>query len=578
MADNTIAKAYVQIIPTTKGIKNTLSSKLGSSADGAGILAGKSFGKKMLGAISALGIGAAIGSVIKESLSEGAALEQSFGGLETIYGEAANAAKAYAAEAVKAGISANSYAEQAVSFGASLKQAFGGDVQKAAEAANTAIMDMTDNAAKMGTPIENIQNAYQGFAKQNYTMLDNLKLGYGGTKTEMERLLADAQKLSGVEYNIDNLGDVYDAIHVIQEDLGLTGVAAEEAKTTLQGSLGAMKASFQNVLGNMALGEDIAPSLDELANTVTTFITGNLIPMASNVISALPQALTTILIELAPTLIPAGLEMVTSLIGGLAEQTPSLMTAIVELIPMMVTQLIDNLPVLLKGALDLFMAIIQAIPIIVPKIIGALPQIINSILGAVGKMGPELFRTAGTALLEIVKAIPTILSSALSAIANVGLNLVKGLWNGISNAVGWVLDKISGFGQQILGGIKSIFGIHSPSKETAWMGDMLMQGLANGIDDNAQKAASAMKSAANRALGAVDVDSLNSNLSMSVSASGTVGGTAESSDIIIAIIAAIKELGDRIERMSVVLDSGKTIGWVDAELNDRGRLADRGVV
>lgn len=170
MADNTIAKAYVQIIPTTKGITNNLNKELGGSADAAGESAGKGFGKKMLGAISALGIGAAIGSVIKQSLDEGGALEQSFGGLETIYGEAASAAKAYAAEAAKAGISANEYAEQAVSFGASLKQAFSGDVTKAVEAANTAIMDMTDNAAKMGTPIENIQNAYQGFAKQNYTI------------------------------------------------------------------------------------------------------------------------------------------------------------------------------------------------------------------------------------------------------------------------------------------------------------------------------------------------------------------------------------------------------------------------
>ena len=174
-------------------------------------------------------VAAGIDTVLKSAIEEGGKLQQSFGGLDTIYGEASSAAKEYAVQAAAAGISANDYAEQAVSFGASLKQAFGGDTTKAVEAANTAIMDMTDNAAKMGTPIESIQNAYSGFAKQNYTMLDNLKLGYGGTKSEMERLLADAEKLTGVHYDISNLGDVYDAIHAIQGDLGLTGVAAQEA-------------------------------------------------------------------------------------------------------------------------------------------------------------------------------------------------------------------------------------------------------------------------------------------------------------------------------------------------------------
>ena len=241
MADTSIGKAYVQIIPKAEGI----------SAEEGGKSAGLSFGKKMIGALGKAGVVAAVGKLFKDSIAEGANLQQSFGGLDTLYGDAAEQAKAYAYEAAKAGISANDYAEQAVSFGASLKQAFGGDTTKAVEAANTAIMDMTDNAAKMGTPIESIQNAYQGFAKQNYTMLDNLKLGYAGTIGEMERLLKDAQEISGVEYNIDNLGDVYEAIHVIQEDLGLTGVAAEEAATTFSGSFGAMQASAKNLLADL---------------------------------------------------------------------------------------------------------------------------------------------------------------------------------------------------------------------------------------------------------------------------------------------------------------------------------------
>ena len=218
MAGN-IATAYVQIIPTTEGIASGISESLG----GEGAKGGKKFASRFLSGAGKFlkigGVAAAAGfiALTKSAMEAGGALQQSFGGLDTIYGDASEGAKAYAREAASAGITMNSYAEQAVSFGAALKQAYGGDTQKAMEAANTAILDMADNSAKMGTDMSAIQSAYQGFAKQNYTMLDNLALGYGGTKTEMERLLADATALSGVEYNIDNLGDVYEAIHVIQE-------------------------------------------------------------------------------------------------------------------------------------------------------------------------------------------------------------------------------------------------------------------------------------------------------------------------------------------------------------------------
>ena len=198
MAD--LGQAYVQIIPSAKGISGAISSIIEPEATSSGKSAGINIGSAIKAAIAAAGIGVAL----KSALEAGGNLQQSFGGLDTLYGDAAKAAKEYAVEAAQAGISANSYAEQAVSFGAALKSAFGGDTVKAAEAANVAILDMADNSAKMGTDITSIQTAYQGFAKQNYTMLDNLKLGYGGTKAEMERLLADAEKLSGVKYNIDN--------------------------------------------------------------------------------------------------------------------------------------------------------------------------------------------------------------------------------------------------------------------------------------------------------------------------------------------------------------------------------------
>jgi len=331
MADTSIGKAYVQIVPKAEGISGEIENLLGDGAAKGGESAGKTMGSSMLGALKKVAVAAGVGKLISDTLNAGGALQQSFGGLETLYGDAAEYAKEYAYMAAQAGISANDYAEQAVSFGASLKAAFGGDTEKAVEAANTAIMDMADNAAKMGTPIESIQNAYQGFAKGQYNMLDNLKLGYGGTKTEMERLLADASKLSGVEYNIDNLGDVYDAIHVIQEDLGLTGVAAQEASETFSGSFAAMKANAENLMADLALGNNIGPSLHALANSVKTFLINNLLPMIGNILKQLPTFLAMLpgfIADMIPDLVTAGGDMIDGLLDGIIASIPTLIAGL----------------------------------------------------------------------------------------------------------------------------------------------------------------------------------------------------------------------------------------------------------
>ena len=322
MAD--LGKAYVQIIPKAEGISEKIKSTVAPGADAAGTSAGNSFVSKFAKIAGGAALGASVVKGFKAALDEGAKLQQSYGGLDTLYGDASAAAKDYAIQAAQAGISANDYAEQAVSFGASLKAAFGGDTAAAAEAANTAILDMADNAAKMGTPLENIQNAYQGFAKGNYTMLDNLKLGYGGTKTEMERLLKDAQKLSGQKYDMNNLGDVYDAIHVIQEDLGLTGVAAQEAATTFSGSFGAMKANAQNVLAMLSTGGDVGPAMQQLAASASTFLFDNLIPMIGNVISQVPTVIGTFIQQGAPLILEHGRTLVLSLINGIITGLPQM--------------------------------------------------------------------------------------------------------------------------------------------------------------------------------------------------------------------------------------------------------------
>lgn len=289
-----LGQAYVQIIPSAKGISGAIKSQLDPEASSAGISAGNTLGSKFVSIVKGVIATAAIGKAFSMALTEGADLQQSLGGIETLFKGSADKVKKYADEAYKtSGLSANAYMENVTSFSASLLQSVGGDTEKAADVANMAMIDMSDNANKMGTNMGDIQNAYQGFAKQNYTMLDNLKLGYGGTKEEMQRLLSDAEKLTGVKYDMNNLSDVYNAIHAIQENLDITGTTAKEAASTFSGSFAAMKASLSNVLGKMALGQDIQPSLNQLAETTSTFLFGNFIPMVGNILKALPGAIVT---------------------------------------------------------------------------------------------------------------------------------------------------------------------------------------------------------------------------------------------------------------------------------------------
>ena len=288
-----IAQAYVQLIPSARGITGKIQSILNPEASAAGQSAGQSLGSSLVGVMTKVIAAAGIGKAFSAAISEGAALQQSLGGIETLFKGSADKVKGYANEAYKTtGLSANTYMENVTGFSASLLQSLGGDTNKAAETANMAMIDMSDNANKMGTSMESIQVAYQGFAKQNYTMLDNLKLGYGGTKQEMQRLLADAEKLTGVKYDINNLSDVYNAIHAIQENLDITGTTAKEAASTFSGSFESMKAAAQNVLGKLALGENILPSLQALAKTTSTFLFDNFLPMVGNIFSGLGLVLT----------------------------------------------------------------------------------------------------------------------------------------------------------------------------------------------------------------------------------------------------------------------------------------------
>ena len=311
-----LGQAYIQIMPSARGIKDMIKKELGSEIPQAGQEAGESLSSKMLSVAKKAIAAAGIGKFFSASLTEGANLQQSLGGIETLFKGSADTVKKYANEAYKTtGLSANAYMENVTGFSASLLQSLGGDTRKAADVANMAMVDMADNSNKMGTSMDRIQDAYQGFAKQNYTMLDNLKLGYGGTKTEMQRLLADAQKLTGVKYDINNLSDVYQAIHAIQENLDITGTTAKEAATTFSGSFASMKAAAQNVLGKLALGEDIGPALSSLYQTTKTFLVGNLIPMVADILKGIPHLFYEFMKEVLTDLF--GPEMAKPMIDGL---------------------------------------------------------------------------------------------------------------------------------------------------------------------------------------------------------------------------------------------------------------------
>lgn len=316
MADGQkIGNAYLTVkAQPDKSFKSDLDKAGSSAGESSGSLFNSKFGKalgKIGGVIGALGIGKMIADTISESIKAYADYEQLVGGVDTLFKDSSEMVQRYAANAYKtAGISANQYMETVTSFSASLLQSLGGDTEKAAKYADMAITDMADNANKMGTNISSIQLAYQGFARGQYGLLDNLKLGYGGTRSEMERLLADAEKLTGVKYDISNLADVYDAIHAIQTQMGITGTTAQEASTTIQGSFLALQASWQNLLVALADPEaDFSAIFGQMVDSASTLL-ANAIPILGNLLGELIVQLPEVIEQLAPVLLDAIVRLV----------------------------------------------------------------------------------------------------------------------------------------------------------------------------------------------------------------------------------------------------------------------------
>ena len=436
-----LAKAYVQIIPSAQGISGKIKEAIEPEAEPAGA----SFGGKLVGKLKGVIATAAIGKALGAAISEGANLEQSLGGIETLFKESADKVKANAAKAYQtAGMSANEYMELTTSFSASLLSSLGNDTSKAADAADMAMIDMSDNANKMGSNMEDIKNAYQGFAKQNYTMLDNLKLGYGGTKTEMERLLADAQKISGVEYNIDNLSDVYSAIHVIQGELDITGTTAKEAATTLSGSFGQMKAAAKNLIGNMALGKSVSGDLYQLRETIVVFLK-NLIPMIGNVLSALPdlvkQSMTLAVQFLnlgganAKKIVSQGVLLVSDLANAIISGIPYLAEAAVKIALAFGKALVstDWIAIAKKFMTDLKENIYTASD----EIFGTDTNIVDAVKNAITANLPKVVEKGA----EIVETVRNAITANLPKVVEKGAEIVETVRNAITTHLPGILEK-----------------------------------------------------------------------------------------------------------------------------------------
>lgn len=388
-----------------------------ATASGISSISGK---LKTLAATVAIPVTIVATAVVGGAVTEGAALEQSIGGVETLFKENASVVKANADAAFKtAGLSANEYMSQVTSFSASLLSSLGGDTAKAAEVADMAMIDMADNANKFGTDMESIQNAYQGFAKQNYTMLDNLKLGYGGTQEEMQRLLQDASKISGVKYDISNLSDVYSAIHVIQNELGVTGTTAKEAGQTFSGSFSAMKAATKNLLGNMAIGGDVTGSMEQLVDSASTFLFDNAVPMIGRVFSSLPRVVKTGVKKAVPKIKTLGRDIVVGLKDGLKEMFPSMA------------------PVIENG----FNAAITA----VPEFISGIKSVVSTIGNIIGQAAPVI---AG-----LVQGIGTV----VSALAPVFSTIFSEIGEKVGSVISFVSERM-GFIQEVIGTVAPLIG------------------------------------------------------------------------------------------------------------------------
>lgn len=444
-----------------------LSSKIGK-----GLGAAAKIGAAAIGAAAT-----AVGALTKKSLEEYAECEQLVGGVETLFKDSADVVKQYANNAYQtAGLSANDYMETVTSFSASLLQSLGGDTEAAAKQADLAVTDMADNANKMGTAMGDIQNAYQGFAKQNYTMLDNLKLGYGGTKEEMQRLIDDANALNAAQgnltnYSIDSYSDIVSAIHDVQTEMGITGTTAKEASTTIQGSLSAMKSAWTNLL--TGIGDD-SQDLDKLINNFvdsTGTAAENILPRLGKIITgigslaerlapvvaaAIPGLVTTVL----PNLVQSGISMVGAILQGLVQMLPQIIQYGVDMVITLIESISSDPESLVETAITLVVTIVSGLIDAIPKLIAAAADLVTGLLMALISNAPNLL-AAG---LKLVGKIAEGIANSLGEIVNAGAKVVDSIIDGIAGAWGKLTGWFKGLWNGLFGGLSANVSVNGSAK------------------------------------------------------------------------------------------------------------------
>lgn len=504
----------IKALDETADVGNKTQSKLSNAFGKIGSAAVK------VGKVAAAGIAAgatALSALSKSALESYADYEQLVGGIETLFGAGGKSLEEYAASVGKsvneakkeydtlmtvqssalnnadnayktAGMSVNEYMETITGFAASLKQSLGEEYGwQLANYADIAVTDMADNANKMGTNMELIQNAYQGFAKQNYTMLDNLKLGYGGTKEEMERLLRDAEKIEGYmegSFDISSFADIVDAIHIVQEELGITGTTAKEASETISGSISTMKASWSNLITGLGNDQkDLSILVDQFVESTVTVVE-NVIPRIETILNGIAK----LVVKIVPQITDRLPSMIDSLLPPLVEGAIALVNGLVQAMPTIIKALMNVLPALLEGIMSIMTKITQALPDIITVIIQALPTLIPMLVSGIMDMIvmlctmlPEIIQPIIDNLPMIITAIVTTLITCVPQLIEAGVNLMLGLFKGMLSLVASIPQILTAIFEGIVNGICSLFGIHSPSTVMMDIGKWIILGLFEGI-------------------------------------------------------------------------------------------------
>ena len=471
------------------------------------IIKGNLISEGIITGIRALGsamksVGSALVGVGKQALDSYADYEQLVGGVDTLFKDSSSKVQDYASKAYKtAGLSANEYMETVTSFSASLLQSLDGDTAQASDKANQAIIDMSDNANKMGTDMSSIQNAYQGFAKQNYTMLDNLKLGYGGTKSEMERLLADAQKISGVKYDISSYADVVDAIHVMQESMGIAGTTSKEASTTIQGSVNSMKSALSNVLTGIADDNaNFGELINEFVESIVT-VGDNIMPRVEIIIDGIVQLIMSLsekLVEYMPQLLETGMTLLQTILDGFMSMLPQLIPVAVQLITSLSTFILQNLPTILQAGITLLLELIkgiaQALPQLIPVAVQCIMDLVNTLLDNIDEVIecgiqllvaltdgifnalPELISRLPEIIVKIVAKLIELTPQLLSCVLRLMVSIATGMVRYGVEIVSRIPQIIRSVVNAFLQGVKDFVDIGKNLVKGIW------QGLTSSLD------------------------------------------------------------------------------------------------